>query len=298
MEYVQTWKRKVTPLGRSYWAHTASGHRTSGRDSTSSPKGWTTPQAHDATARGKGQKLKHGTTHGCADLNADADMPGWPTPAAQEFEPGQDGIGAMMDRREEEKAKGRNGNGFGLTLGMTGHLSGWPTPRTPTGGAESAERKKELGRTESGGGDLQSVAHAAGWATPRAEDAESAGMRHGRDVADTPSAQAEQVAGWATPTVQDGENCAGLSQYRRQSHPLNVQATLGSVPSGSPAGTARRGVLNPALPLWLMGFPSDWLMAAPLKVRRGRASSGGLGIPSSRKSRRSSSAPISKCEAA
>ncbi len=32
----------------------------------------------------------------------------------------------------------------------------WPTPRTITGGPESAERKQELGRTESGGGDLQS----------------------------------------------------------------------------------------------------------------------------------------------
>jgi len=36
--------------------------------------GWTTPQAHDPTARGKGQKAKHGTKHGCADLNRDAEM--------------------------------------------------------------------------------------------------------------------------------------------------------------------------------------------------------------------------------
>ena len=34
----------------------------------------------------------------------------------------------------------------------------WPTPRAQTGGAESAERKQELGRTESGGGCLESVA--------------------------------------------------------------------------------------------------------------------------------------------
>lgn len=37
---------------------------------------WTTPQAHDSSPRGKGQKLKHGTTHGCADLNADAQASG------------------------------------------------------------------------------------------------------------------------------------------------------------------------------------------------------------------------------
>jgi hypothetical protein len=34
----------------------------------------------------------------------------------------------------------------------------WPTVRAITGGAESAERKQELGRTESGGGDLQAAA--------------------------------------------------------------------------------------------------------------------------------------------
>jgi hypothetical protein len=48
--------------------------------------GWTTPQAHDVTARGKGQKEKHGTKHGCADLNADVQMAGYPTP--QTAEPG------------------------------------------------------------------------------------------------------------------------------------------------------------------------------------------------------------------
>lgn len=42
--------------------------------------GWTTPQAHDTSPRGKGQKPKHGTKHGCADLNADAATVGWPTP--------------------------------------------------------------------------------------------------------------------------------------------------------------------------------------------------------------------------
>lgn len=34
--------------------------------------GWTTPQAHDVSPRGSGQKEKHGTKHGCADLNTDA----------------------------------------------------------------------------------------------------------------------------------------------------------------------------------------------------------------------------------
>jgi len=33
---------------------------------------WTTPQAHDPSPRSQGQKAKHGTKHGCSDLNADA----------------------------------------------------------------------------------------------------------------------------------------------------------------------------------------------------------------------------------
>lgn len=42
--------------------------------------GWTTPTAHDVSPRGSGQKARHGTKHGCADLNADARMVGWPSP--------------------------------------------------------------------------------------------------------------------------------------------------------------------------------------------------------------------------
>lgn len=43
MEYHQTWSQKTTPAGRLYWAHTASAHRTSGKDYT----GWPTPSARD-----------------------------------------------------------------------------------------------------------------------------------------------------------------------------------------------------------------------------------------------------------
>jgi hypothetical protein len=39
-------------------------------------------------------------------------------------------------------------------------LAGYPTPRTITGGAESAARKRELGRENSGGGDLQAEVEA------------------------------------------------------------------------------------------------------------------------------------------
>lgn len=49
--------------------------------------GWTTPQAHDAHGRSKTQKSKHGTKHGCACLELDAQkVSGWSTPRAENAE--------------------------------------------------------------------------------------------------------------------------------------------------------------------------------------------------------------------
>jgi hypothetical protein len=50
-------------------------------------------------------------------LPRQANLAGWPTPAAREFEIAD--VDRMLERREEVKAKGYNGNGFGMTLGMT-----------------------------------------------------------------------------------------------------------------------------------------------------------------------------------
>jgi len=48
----------------------------------------------------------------------------WPTPSASGFEVAD--IPALLARRERCKAKGTNGNGFGLTLNQAAKL--WPTP--------------------------------------------------------------------------------------------------------------------------------------------------------------------------
>ena len=109
----------------------------------------------------------------------------------------------------------------------------WPTPRTPTGGAESAERKQELGRTESGGGDLQAVAQLAGWPTCSA-----------RDWKDTPGMA-------TTGTNPDGSLRTRLDQLPRV-------AALGIGSTSYPASTEKRGALNPAHSRWLMGCPPEW----------------------------------------
>ncbi len=60
--------------------------------------------------------------------------------------------------------KCRSGKRKGELL-LDGQAKAWATPRTPTGGPESAQRKQELGRKTSGGGDLAS--QASGKLNPR-----------------------------------------------------------------------------------------------------------------------------------
>jgi hypothetical protein len=52
---------------------------------------------------------------------------------------------------------GMTPDGQKKTVGLENQIKQWPTPRTITGGAESAQRKKELGRIEAGGGDFQAA---------------------------------------------------------------------------------------------------------------------------------------------
>lgn len=122
-----------------------------------------------------------------------------------------------------------------LTEGQTMHR---PTPRTITGGAESAERKQELGRTESGGSGLQSAA-----------------------------------ANWPTPTTRDWKSGeASEETMNRNARPLSEIASHFSLPAPptsthggkSPSGSTRR--LNPDFVDWLMGLIPGWTDYAPLET--------------------------------
>ena len=254
----QIWRQKATPLGRLYWAHTASGLRTSGSGSGGWPTpmaaddnqsrrsyegmmreidregrgsslavtaymavGWTTPQAHDAQGSpNPGRLERHGTKHGCRNLNDEVGLAGWTTPTAS------------AKKRSDSHRKGREM--------APQEFAGWGTPRasdadknvTSTAGALREAARKGANN------DLGTAAHLSGWATPT-----------GRDHKDGPF-----DPDGATP----------------------VNSLLGREVSLSGAQTEPRGQLNPEFTLWLMGFPAEWASCAPQAT------------PSSRKSRPSS----------
>jgi len=108
--------------------------------------------------------------------------------------------------------------------------SAWPTPRTITGGGESGARKQELGRTESGGGDSQSMAQE--WMTPQTPTG-------GRSV----SAETVEANGM-TP---EGKRTVGLeSQARHWLTPFGFQA--GNGPDDNEFSTAVRHWPTPGTP--------------------------------------------------
>lgn len=195
MEYRQTWKQKATPLGRSYWAHIASGRPIS--------------------------------ASGCT---------GWPSPAASE--PG--GTPEQhLARKRAQVAKGVSmGSNAVTALSLLVQLAGWLTPKCPSGGGQET-------RQTPGGGlrKLEDQVYLTGWTSPRQSDGK------------TGHHYSERMTG--------------------KSLTMDASLTPGAILPSCPAATAKPGALNPAFALWLMGFPSAWLMAAPVKASRAQPSSKG-----------------------
>lgn len=134
--FSQTWKEKATPAGRSYSAHTASAHRTSGSGSGS----WPTPQARDGgtpktpeqieairarcKAEGKGNP-------GFANLNEVVRLASWPTPTVQDDNRDRMSVAA----KEREMLRGGRGVNGSLVLAAL-------TASGPTSNGSPAETAK------------------------------------------------------------------------------------------------------------------------------------------------------------
>ena len=106
---------------------------------------WWTPQVQDSKRSGTNP-----TANGERDLLVN--QVNWGTPAANDA------------NKTPHCEVNSNQAGLAKSVGLELQRQ-WATPRTPTGGSESAQRKQELGRTTSGGGDLAS--QASGKLNPR-----------------------------------------------------------------------------------------------------------------------------------
>lgn len=117
----------------------------------------------------------------------------------------------------------RHSRGVADTLTAQTSLTSWPTPRTPTGGAESAERKKELGRMESGGSEIGAAAEMAAWPTPMAGTPAQKGYN---EAGNTDSGRKTvDLSNWASPQAREGKGSrTGAQMYTdRAGRPLNEQ---------------------------------------------------------------------------
>ncbi len=163
----------------------------------------------------------------------------------------------------------------GPNEGLNDQVKYWATPRTITGGPESSKRKQELGRVESGGGDLQ--AQVEMWATPTAPAPHDSEVSCGRERPDRPGYGLElvnQACRWPTPNQRDhkgsdlksrngGASLSHFAETGERVHSRSLpQAQVTSVSGGklSPTeiSTALRRRLNPAFVCWLMGLPWWW----------------------------------------
>ena len=252
MEYSMTWKDADTPAGRRLCRLRASGRRISDTGSGGGVSGWTTPQAHDAKGMGSADRLnRHGTKHGCSNLQDQAHLAGWATPRSTD----ERGSHARGNPDRALKNKGR--------LEDQCYLAGWPTPAS-----SDAKRGCDPNRTGGRSRVLNNYAALAGeppkagWPTPTAKDADRGTMPprpHDTGVARTQRVQ--QIVGWPTPQARDWRSGKASPETAAKNYrPLNETALTAN---GSPALTGSGAALNPEFSRSLMMFPAEWSSCAP-----------------------------------
>lgn len=196
----------------------------------------------------------------------------------------------------------------------TGERSSWPTPVQQDGAssARTTTNAEKWNKDVPGNTDHTSLdaARLASWATPVARDYKHAALTNaerGRGMKGDPlNTQVVHYAAWPTPMKRDGDSNEDLivwetRQARKRAQGINLHKPLGIVAmmtdptfipdgparlttdgrilTGSSAGMASGGQLNPAHARWLMGYPTAWDDCGAMVTRL------------SRKSRRRSSEP-------
>ncbi len=272
-EYEVHWTESTTILGPPICRLAASRRRIS----ASGCSGWPSPASRNAD----GGPNPDGNTGKRFTLQTAATLSAWPTPNTNERGP---------DGRESKDARGAGG----IDLQSTALLaSAWDSP--------TATDHEGSGLRSDGRPKLPGQARLAAWVSPSSTDGSRGSLPPRPTDTGVPlDQQAAMVtpSPWATASSRDwkdspgmattGINPDGTERSRVDTLPRQAQLALGVDTKSSTSKTAKRGVLNPALSLWLMGFPSGWLMVAPATTPRGGKSSKGSGTRSSRSLRRSS----------
>lgn len=159
----------------------------------------------------------------------------WQTPSAQQFEAAD--LDRLLERQAECKAKGINGNGFGLTLANELQIwarDQWATPcardHFPAHTEEYVAAKRAQGHGMRNLND-----EAAHWPTPAARDHKGANSAEHVTTNGTGRMHMDQLPNFVEHAFQPS---------------LPVQPT-----SDGPTSSPERRTLNPLFVEWLMGWP-------------------------------------------
>jgi len=219
-------------------------------------------------------------------VSLDDQVSTWAPPAAQRFEAAD--LDRMLARQAECKAKGKSGNGFGLTLDNQVQI--WPTPR--------ARDPEKAGPNMRGSkGDIPLPAHALNWPSPTARIHKGGGRavtrQDGKSRLDMLDMLDWAAEAWsASPSSPRGPaTIVGLtSSGQRLNFYLRTRATtntalrsemrsllrIGIKETGGKGWTRRNAApfvrpsfrkrLNPLFVEWLMGWPIGWTGSAPVET--------------------------------
>lgn len=272
--YKFTWKRKVTPSGRSYCQLVSSARRNFDNDNGLRLKNWAAPNATDSINR-KGLRPSRSATGRTGGYLSEEvlQLSDWPTAKASQSGPDY----AILDRP----------NSGGISLPTAAALSGWATQAHRDYRHANAKPWKERGGGKKGeqlcnqvkhfvsfagidsilksSGDMGVlIANPSVWPTPCAHP-------DGK----TPEAhlKMKQRMGVRDGTGANRTAITDLQVMAKTIGPARLTAS-GWLLTGSIAGIKSGGQLSPEHSRWLMGFPPEWGSCAP------------MGTPSSRKSRR------------